>query len=582
MNRYASALALTLILTPAFKSQTTELKTKDDKDLKRIVLLSELRDLEVRATRLNSPLSCALARAEIANAVWQLDEDWAKRLLREAYQQTFPEEQGSAKPQDRHRPVGVLPMPIGGTRLAIQRVRSRVLAVASHDREFVATLANSKIKNMDRYEEHLVYADLAKRAFDLGDKVAASQFIVRSIEADPSQINAGMAILDIAERDRALADQLTIQYIDRLRSFQLSSANQSQLRVFYILANLVFAGAQPDRRISPPSPTVMRSYVAYMLESLAQLEQREPGTLPRNRGFLLMVWEPLEKFAPDLRGTFAELEALSRTPDEDLSLTTMESRLKKYKEDNERRAKHALEAGAPDENVIRSAIERDDFVTARKLIDKLEDSPLKTQLNEQVNMKEALNLLKKGDILVAKGLASKLNRTTSILHVYPTIMEKCVATKDQPCIVDAFYQGIKQLKRADSSPEALPGGIPASIKPSEQQFDPTVLSLGRLAKAIATMDDTLAFQALDEMVDQANHSKVDSSQGYLPFDLDVFDLLSTKDPGRAVQAAYKLENPLWQIVGLATIDHLRVSEIIRQNQLRKRAKSEAVGGEHKR
>jgi hypothetical protein len=578
MNRYALSLALILTLTPAYKSQNTDKQPKDDTDLKRLVLLSDLRDLEAGLSKLDSPLSCALARAEIANAVWQLDGDWAKRLLREAYQQTFPEEQESRKPQDR--PVGAPPVPIGATGLATQRVRSRVLAVAGHDREFAATLVNSEIKNIGKYEEHLVYADLAKSVFDLGDKGAAEEFILRSVEADPSQINAGMAILDIAERDRALADQLITQYIDRLRSFQLSSANQSQLRVFFILANLVFPGTQPDRKISPPSPAVMRAYVAYMLESLAQLEQREPGSLQRNRGFLLMVWESLQKYAPDLRATFAELEALSRRP-EDASLPTMESRLKKYKEDNERRAKDALEEGSPDENLIRSAIDRGDFVKARKLIDKLGDGPLKTQLSEQAKMKEALSLVKNGNILGAKEIASKLNRTSSVMKVYPAIIRGCEVTKDQPCMVDTFYQGIKQLKRTDSSPPALPGGVPASIKPSEQQFDPTVLSLGRFAKAIAPMDQTLAFQALDEMVDRANHSKVDSNQGYLPFDLDVFDLLTTKDEGRAVQAAYKLENPLWQTVALATIDHLRVSEIIRQDQLRKRAKSETAIGERK-
>lgn len=579
MNRYALSLALILILAPAYKPQNTDIKGKDDSDLKTIALLSDLRDLDARAPKLNSPLACALARAEIANAVWKLDVDWAKRLLREAYQQTFPEESESGKPQKK--PVGAPPVSVGGAGLAKQRVRSRVLAVASHDKEFAASLVDLEIKNIGKYEEHLVFADLAKSAFALGDKEATGQFIVRSVEADPSQINAGMAIIDIAERDRALADQLTIQYIDRLRSFQLSSANQSQVRVFFILANLVFPAAQPNRKISPPGPPVMRAYVAYMLESLAQLEQREPGSLQRNRGFLLMVWEPLQKYAPDLRGTFAQLEALSRKPGEDASMPTMESRLKKYKEDNEKRTKDALEGGAPDENVIRSAIDQGDFVKAHKLIDKLEDGPLKTQLNEQLNMKEALTLVKKGDIFGAKELASKLNKTSSMLQVYPTIMEKCLATKDQACMVDAFYQGMKQLKRADSSPPSLPAGIPASIKPSEQQFDPMALSLGRLAKAIAPMDDTLAFQALDEMVDQANRSKVDSSQGNVPFDLDVFDLFSTKDEGRAVQAAYKLENPLWQIVALATIDHFRVNEIIRQDQLRKRAKRETAGGERK-
>jgi hypothetical protein len=60
--------------------------------LRRNLLLTDLRSLEIEVLKLDKPLARALAQAEIADAVWTLDKEWAKKLLREAYELTLPDE----------------------------------------------------------------------------------------------------------------------------------------------------------------------------------------------------------------------------------------------------------------------------------------------------------------------------------------------------------------------------------------------------------------------------------------------------------------------------------------------------------
>src|SRR5215208_5758982 len=86
--------ALMLPLTPAYKGQSLEKKKSgDDGVMLKVTLLSDLQALEAKAAQLNKPTGRALAMAEIADAAWPLDKALAKRLLREAYELTFPPEE---------------------------------------------------------------------------------------------------------------------------------------------------------------------------------------------------------------------------------------------------------------------------------------------------------------------------------------------------------------------------------------------------------------------------------------------------------------------------------------------------------
>jgi hypothetical protein len=56
-------------------------------------LFFELRALDAEAAELRKPRARARAKVEIADAAWSLDMEWAKKLLREAYELTFPEDE---------------------------------------------------------------------------------------------------------------------------------------------------------------------------------------------------------------------------------------------------------------------------------------------------------------------------------------------------------------------------------------------------------------------------------------------------------------------------------------------------------
>lgn len=159
----------------------------------------------------------------------------------------------------------------------------------------------------------------------------------------------------------------------------------------------------------------------------------------------------------------------------------------------------------------------------------------------------------KGDVFGALRLAEQLPRAVSVLKVYPAIVGKCVARKDQPAASTAVYQAMKQLKGADTEPPEPPTGIPASVIPGSTEVDQVLLGLSQLAKGIVTLNPTLALDVLDETVEAANRTKVDSGLGGTGFDVDVFRKLAPKDEQRVRLAAESLSDPLRQIVALASI-----------------------------
>jgi DNA-directed RNA polymerase specialized sigma24 family protein len=130
-----------------------------------------------------------------------------------------------------------------------------------------------------------------------------------------------------------------------------------------------------------------------------------------------------------------------------------------------------------------------------------------------------------------------------------------------PCVISSFYQAIKQLKRGDTTSDAPPQDVPALAAPTNRDLDPVLLSLSKLAKAVAPINDALALEALDETVAAANSSDMDTGQGRTGFDTEVFKLLAPKNEARVRQAATTLKDQLRQIVALAVIDQWMAKEL---------------------
>jgi len=423
-------------------------------------------------------------------------------------------------------------------------------------------------------EEHQRYTQLAMGAIQAGDTEVASQYTLRAFEAEPTLITAGAIITDIAARDRKAADQLILQYIERLRSTPISLTDQSAIRTFFLLndlvfnynssVNLAFNNRRADSRyqqIPPPGQAVMRAYVSYVIEAISKLEQREPGSLIRNRGFLLMAGTLLKQYAPDLTPAFYELEQLSRRPGDDSPLPTLESIREAAKSRTEKRDKDALDSGQPDELTINFAISRGDFDKARKLIAKLPDGAQKTQFTDTVNTKEAVSLAAKGDITGAETLAAQLTRAVSMLEAYPAIIKRCIDDKNHTCVSLLVHKAVRQLKRADLTPHTPPAGIPMSVVPSNREFDPVLSSLSKLASIIAPLDEQLALEVLDEVVAAANASALDTEQGRAGIDVELFRKLALRNEVRVRQSAESLKDRLRQIVALSAIYQARATEL---------------------
>jgi tetratricopeptide (TPR) repeat protein len=571
--------AMVLVATPAPRGQSVQKNQTNDKSgevpLERNSLLSDLQTLESRARKLE-PLPRASAKAEIADAAWTVDREWSKKLLREACELTFPDEEEQLKL--RSRPMGSAPTSPSSNQIARNAIRNRVLQIASRDKALTDELTQLSEKTLGKLEALYLYSNLAAKSIEAGDNEPASDYLLKAIDADPTMLNVGSMIFQMAARDRKAADNLIVQYIERLRSFPVSQSNGSALRTYMFLRDLVAnnsgsylalvgkSGSSKDPPIQPPGPMVMRAYVGYVIESLGALEQREPGSAIGFRGTLLSVWLPLNQYAPEFLGSFFQVEKLSRRAGEDGSLPTASDKASGGTDTYEQRVKKALDSDQPDDLIINIAIGRGDFDKARKMIDKLPDDSHKGQLIENVNAPEAIALAEKGEIDQAVRLAERLTRATSILQVYPVLLKKCLSAENKWRATPLVYQAIKQLKKADTTSIPPPPGMPETAV-AGKSYDFTLLSLSRLAKSVLEVDETLALAVLDETVIAANKSSVDSSEGRVGFDLDVFKRLAPKNEERVHQAAEDLTDHFRQIVALAAINQWKASELEKKSRV---------------
>ncbi|HEU4714997.1 MAG TPA: hypothetical protein VFS76_25845 [Pyrinomonadaceae bacterium] len=558
-------LSIVCLSTSVVSAQTRS-KTNDVDALQKQVLLSDLKSLAVEIPKLDGPLARALADAEIADAAWSLDQNWARNLLKEAYQLTYPSEEeqrriGPEPPGTPPRP----PTPIGRAR---DEVRRRILNVARRDKVFAEQLIADSTTHVSKDDRQMMYAQLTRVALEEGDYASAVQSIQQNMAIDPTQLMLVQLVNDLAIKDRPAADKLILEFIASLATAQLANGKLGRARGQIVLRWLVFPNSffpDPNRRVPSPGPEVMKSYVRYVLETLTAMQQTEPGSLPRERSFLLTAWLPLNQYVPELRERFVQLETLSRTPGKDASLPT-KSNEELDQENFSRKQREALNNDGPNEPSIDLMITQEDFETARKLIDKLPDGERKTRFTEQVNTKQAISLAKKGDLLAAQNLAERLMTVGAMLEVYPAIVERYAGDKDQLGTSAAVHSAMKQLKRVKGKPPSasVPFGMPSEFMPTASERDGIVSTLGKLAKAVLPIDTLLGAQVVDEMVETANRSALDTSLGRTGFDSDLFKNLAAKDEVRARSAAENFKDRLRRIVAVAAIYQWKATELERR------------------
>lgn len=553
-------LCVLVLLTSFAYSQTIPKQVKDD-DLQKMALLSEVKTLAIEIPKLDGSLARALASAEAADAAWTLDRNWAKSLLKEAYQLTYLTEEELR--QIGPEPPGTPPRPPTAISRARADVRRRILSIARREKAFADQLIADSSAHVTKDDRQMMYAQLTVMALDEGDNPAAIRSIQENMAIDPTQLMLVQLINDLAIKDRASADKLILEYIANLSTVQLANGRLGRARADLVLRWLVFPNSffpDPNKRVSSPGPEVMRAYVRYVIESLTAQEQKEPGSLPGQRSTLLTAWLPLNQYAPELKERFMQLEALSRTPGKDASLPTR-SNEDLDQEMLRKKQSEAVNSTEPNEQSIDSLIMREDFEAARKLISKLPDGERKNHFTEKVNTKEAISLAKKEDLLGAQNLAERLTAVSSILQVYPLIAEGYVNNKDQAGASAAVRQAVRQLKNTKPARASVQFGMPAEFAPTSSERDGILSTLGLLAKAILPIDTLFAAEIVDDIVVKANSSQIDTTQGRTGIDSDLFKKLAAKDEIRARSAAESFKDRLRRIVALAAICQWKAKEL---------------------
>src|SRR5215831_520738 len=575
-KRGVSAFAAMAIFASSVFGQSTT-SVPDDSVLinDRLALVSDIQSLGARAKQIDAPLARALAQTEVAEAAWYLDQNLAKKLLRDSIGLTIPSEADQSKPGSRA--VGAPPKMSSASETAGMVVRERILRVARRDQALANELSSLVIDKLGAPQAHGSFADLAQESIAEGDYDAAANYLTQAMDADPTQINASIEIGRVAAKDRAAADRLILAYIERLRSTPLSFSNGSEPRVFFALASLVMfpksnLGA-PGVDIRSTAPAVIREYVAYTLELLNQMT---PDELRSSRGYLIGMWPMVQQYTPELRQPYFDLELRSRASGDSLSLPSSRSMEKEYKEKFEKQVDKELDSDQPDGIMIQRLISQGDFAKARKLIDKLPDGPQKTELTEMVNMQQAISLANKDDIPAAQKMAESLTKANSILKVFPVIAGKCAAKKDDLCARDSVNQAVRQLEKADVTPFTPPPGVPASFAGTKRDRDPVLSSLGSLVSAVLSMQDELALDVLDELVVAANRSELDTTQARTGFETSLFKKLAAMNEERTVAAALQFQDPLRQVVALAGIEQWKSDKLVADEKLRS-IKHESAG-----
>jgi hypothetical protein len=522
---------------------------------KQSLLLVDLENLAAQAANLTG-LARARADAEIADSLWTLDEPMAKELIGEAYKLTSPDPAADSSSASSGSKKDFFKTPVELARLEI---RSRVLQVASRDRAFAENLMKSQ-KDLGESTARSDNVNLAKQAFADNDIAAGSKYLIDALHSDPASV-AALIIKEVAKGDRAAADKLIMQYLAILRGTILPPDDAA--RVYLVLFQLIFPNLIPGEKVPPPSPEVMRAYLVYVLDNLSALEQVSPGSLRRFRTVLLYAWSPINQYARDLIPSFLRLDALSRSSQDTGPVPNIHDVVEADVKNQKKQLEQNLESETPDPMVIQAGIRNGKFNQARKAIDRMEESETKNQLLDLVNAQEAMALTSKGAIDSAEVLAVKLRSAVRIIETYAAL----IAKSDKPAQkISISYRALEQLRRASSQPE-ISAMVPAAFAgyaPTGKETDPKLASLCKLFLITVSLDDDLAKSLLQETILSMNRTNVDSSQGRLGFDPNLFKEATKKKQLEAEQAALSITDPLRRIVALATVTKEKINQLNKQ------------------
>jgi hypothetical protein len=563
------AILLTLALcAPSVRAQSENSQQQQpdagaELALARLALVNDLQALDADAAKLESPLARASAKASIADAAWALDGEWARKLLREAIELLLPPE--DERKRSREREVGAGLKPPTAERMARSSVRRRVFDVANRDRAFAEELSARLASEMGKMEESELLSSLGQRAAEAGDLESAADYLLRAVEAEPTIISPSFGVRAVGAHDRAAADRLIIEYVERLRALPVSVfvQNPSSLtRIDFGFSQMLRSEAFFDtggaRAIGTASPAAYRAYFSFLLDTTTAMEQLKPG-IARSfiRAHVVNQWPYINLYAPELAGQFLNLERLTRldgTPAPKPLTETSEERGRKSYEDKVKLARKTKET-IDLENAFRSALGYQDFAEARKLLDLMKEGATKKRLMEDLNVREAVHLAERGDTVGAERLARQLTSPQAILNAYPRIVRRMVKDKDAASASVMVSEAVRRLKRGELTPDEhyVPAELASMVGPLIDRSSKLPRLLSELATEVAPVNNALALEILVELVEEANRAGVSTANGNMGFNMNVFQLLAARDETNVRQAAQSLKDRLQRISALAAI-----------------------------
>jgi hypothetical protein len=112
-------------------------------------------------------------------------------------------------------------------------------------------------------------------------------------------------------------------------------------------------------QVQPPGPAVMKAYASYVVQSIGQLAQTEPGGAVRLRYLILTAGQPIKQYAPELMPAYLQLESLSRGGREGNSIQTPDEINDSLRHNRQKQLDTALDRETIDASLIEPAVSRE-------------------------------------------------------------------------------------------------------------------------------------------------------------------------------------------------------------------------------
>jgi hypothetical protein len=204
-------------------------------------------------------------------------------------------------------------------------------------------------------------------------------------------------------------------------------------------------------------------------------------------------------------------------------------------------------------------IRRGEFTKARDRIADIEDSDIRANLLDKANEENAKELLKNGDLPSAEKLIVELRDLDAAVRLYEKLILQHLQKGSRERASDLVSSLVVKLNRSiprssEEKPTATQTNIAAEAINQKNAFS----ILNRLIKNFSDVDDKIALQLLDAIVNLANRSKIDTTLGFTGLDYRVIKRLSKHNEERIRQVALACDDPLSRILILIKIDEAKI------------------------